>query len=205
MPLFSFLSFGTTYDDTVISKNVGKPTLKKLKRRGSFFLEQWNLPPGYGTEIVEKLSYHSSFELHSSLGNCNYYSHLSRSCSSVKSSKGSIFRRSLPLYEIHDTNIMRCNSAISPDNNNNFPRSSPQPEPEPETRKLKKWSLDTYDGNAIEEYYNRNWWEVVERLALIGPPMVSWYLGIKADNVTNSMVGQDVKAERELKRAIQLR
>jgi len=35
-----------------------------------------------------------------------------------------------------------------------------------------KWSLEEYDGDAIEKHYNKNWGEVAERLINIGPPML---------------------------------
>jgi hypothetical protein len=69
----------------------------------------------------------------------------------------------------------------------------------------KEWVIETYDGDAIEAHYSRNWLPVAERLAKIGPPMMSWYLGMKLDNATKGLVSPEERQRRTERRAVQLR
>lgn len=62
-----------------------------------------------------------------------------------------------------------------------------------------------YDGQAVEDYYTSNPLPLIERLGRITPPVLSWYVGIKLDNITAPYIGADAKAERTRRRARQLR
>jgi len=80
-------------------------------------------------------------------------------------------------------------SSTIPYSTNASPRSSSQ-----------GWTLPYYDGNAVEEYYNKNPGAVAARLARIGVPLGMWYLTTQVDKVTGGFGAVDPEAvSREAK------
>jgi predicted unusual protein kinase regulating ubiquinone biosynthesis (AarF/ABC1/UbiB family) len=62
-----------------------------------------------------------------------------------------------------------------------------------------------YNGDAIEAYYAARPWEVTDRLANIGPPLVAWWVQTQVDNRTRNFVPEKVAHAFNTARAAELK
>jgi hypothetical protein len=62
-----------------------------------------------------------------------------------------------------------------------------------------------YNGDAIEAHYAARPWEVTDRLANIGPPLVAWWVQTQVDNRTRNFVPEKVAHAFNTARAAELK